>query len=65
MGTAVGLSLFYATIYREDDGTHSLSTYHDAYAYGMISVGLFVGLAFILGVVDLGARRRQHFTSPD
>lgn len=60
VGTAVGLSLFYATIYREDHGRHALEVYHDAYAYGMAAVALFLGLAFVLGVVDLGSRRRAR-----
>lgn len=58
VGTAVGLSLFYATIYRET-GTHDdLVVYHDAYAFGMLSVGLFLALAFVVSIVDLTARRR-------
>ena len=58
VGTAVALSLFYAAIYRES-GTHDdLVVYHDAYAFGMLSVGVFVGLAFIVSIVDLTARRR-------
>ena len=60
IGTAVALSLFYATIYRES-GTHDgLVVYHDAYAFGMISVGLFLGLAFIVSVADLTARRNTE-----
>lgn len=58
VGTAVALSLFYATIYREQDGGAPLTVYHDAYAYGMVSVALFVALAFVVAVVDLSARRR-------
>lgn len=58
VGTAVALSLFYAAIYRES-GTHDdLVVYHDAYAFGMLSVGVFVGLAFIMSIVDLTSRRR-------
>ncbi|MCT9003222.1 MFS transporter [Microbacterium memoriense] len=60
VGTAVALSLFYAAIYRDDSETHSLDVYHQAYAYGMVAVGVFLGLAFLLGVVDLGARRRAR-----
>ncbi len=60
IGTAVGLSLFYATIYREDDATADmLVVYHDAYAIGMISVALFLALAFIVSVLDLKERRRN------
>lgn len=58
VGTAVALSLFYATIYRES-GTHdALVVYHDAYAFGMLSVAIFLALAFIVAIVDLSARRR-------
>lgn len=60
IGTAVALSLFYAAIYRDDSGAHSIDVYHHAYAYGMVAVGVFLGLAFLLGVVDLGARRRAR-----
>lgn len=61
VGTAVGLSLFYSTVYRESDADHhGLEVYHDAYAYGMVAVGVFVALALLVGVVDLGARRRAE-----
>ena len=61
VGTAVGLSLFYSTIYRESDADHhGLEVYHDAYAYGMVAVGIFVALALLIGVIDLGARRRAQ-----
>jgi len=61
VGTAVGLSLFYSTIYRESDAEHhGLDVYHDAYAYGMVAVGIFVALALLIGVIDLGARRRAQ-----
>ena len=60
VGTAVGLSLFYSAIYRES-GTHDdLVVYHDAYTFGMLSVGLFLGLAFLVAVVDLTARRAHR-----
>ncbi|QLD11279.1 MFS transporter [Microbacterium oleivorans] len=60
VGTAVALSLFYSTVYREDDGaTPALEVYHDAYAFGMISVGLFLAVALVLGVSDLSSRRRR------
>lgn len=59
VGTAIGLSLFYSTISREKgDGQGGLAVFHDAYAYGMIAVGAFVALALLIGVIDLGARRR-------
>jgi hypothetical protein len=60
IGTAVALSLFYATIYRES-GTHDdLVVYHDAYAFGMLSVAVFLSLAFIVAIVDLSARRKKR-----
>lgn len=62
IGTAVGLSLFYAAIYREEGDAPNEVVYHDAYMYGMLSVGLFLALAFVLSVVDLGARRRTQAT---
>lgn len=60
VGTAIGLSLFYASIYREKDaGLDSLAVYHDAYAYGMAAVGVFLAIATLVSVVDLiGLRRR-------
>ena len=58
VGTAVALSLFYSAIYRES-GTHDeLVVYHDAYAFGMLSVALFLALAFVVSIVDLTARRK-------
>ncbi|MFE1644049.1 MFS transporter [Microbacterium sp. P01] len=59
IGTAVALALFYATIYRENGATGDAIVYHDAYGFGMISVGLFIAGAFIISVVDLSARRRS------
>ena len=32
--------------------------YHDAYAFGMLSVALFLALAFVVSIVDLTARRK-------
>lgn len=60
VGTAVALALFYATVYREGGGAPANSVvFHDAYGYGMVSVGLFLALAFVVAVVDLSARRKQ------
>jgi MFS family permease len=58
IGTAVALSLFYATIYRENGTQERSAVYHDAYAFGMISVGFFLALAFLVAVLDLTARRK-------
>ena len=63
IGTAVALSLFYATIFREEGGEASTHVvYHDAYAYGMVACAVFVALAFLLGILDLTARRRRKPT---
>jgi len=59
VGTAIGLSLFYSTIYREKgEGHDGLEVFHNAYAYGMVAVGVFVAIALLIGVIDLGVRRR-------
>lgn len=59
VGTAVALSLFYAAIYRDESaGGHGIEVFHDAYTWGMLSVGVFLMIAFLLGVVDLFSRRR-------
>lgn len=59
VGTAVGLSLFYSAIYRESGTADELVVYHDAYAFGMLSVGVFLGIAFLVAIVDLTARRNR------
>ncbi|WP_460775928.1 MFS transporter [Microbacterium sp. GXF7504] len=61
VGTAIALALFYATIYREGagDGQADAAVFHDAYGYGMLTVALFLSVAFIIAVVDLSARRRS------
>jgi MFS family permease len=61
VGTAIALALFYATIYREqDDGAVDAVVFHDAYGFGMVSVGIAVAIAFVIAVVDLSARRRSQ-----
>ena len=60
IGTAIALSLFYSTIYREKgSGESDITLYHHAYAYGMLSVALFIAVAFAIAVLDLGSRRRR------
>ena len=60
VGTAVALSLFYATIYREGDGSApDIVVYHDAYAYGMTAVAIFIAVAFLISIVDLSSRRKK------
>jgi len=65
VGTAIALALFYATVYREQ-GTvdDTVVLYHDAYASGMITVGVFLGLALIVGVADLAGRARSGSQTP-
>lgn len=60
VGVAIALSLFYATIYREEGSAPEIVVYHDAYAYGMAAVAVFVALAFIISIVDLGSRRKKE-----
>jgi MFS family permease len=64
VGTAVALALFYATVFREQGSAADLVVYHDAYAYGMIAVGIFLALALVVGVVDLAGRRRNGAQTP-
>lgn len=63
VGTAIALALFYATVYREQ-GAADLVVYHDAYAYGMIAVGIFLAIALVVGVVDLAGRARRGSQTP-
>ncbi|GAA5202578.1 MFS transporter [Microbacterium jejuense] len=65
VGTAVALSMFYAAIYRESGSHDDLVVFHDAYAFGMLSVGVFLALAFLVAVVDLTARRRVRRSAAD
>lgn len=60
VGTAVALALFYSTIYREQESSPDLVVFRDAYAQGMIAVGVFLGLAVVAAVVDLVGRRRAE-----
>ncbi|MDQ1085083.1 MULTISPECIES: MFS transporter [Microbacterium] len=65
VGTAVALALFYATVYREQ-GTvdDTVVLYHDAYATGMIAVGVFLSLALLAGVADLAKRAKAGSQTP-
>lgn len=66
VGTAIALALFYATIYREDGKATDSVVFHDAYAFGMVAVALFIAFAFVLSVLDLTARkRRERETEPE
>ncbi|MBZ4487699.1 MFS transporter [Microbacterium sp. cx-55] len=60
VGTAIALALFYATVYREQDVAVDAVVFHDAYGFGMVSVGIAVAIAFVISVVDLSVRRRSQ-----
>lgn len=61
VGTAIALALFYATVYREQGGAaEEAVVFHDAYGFGMVTVGMFVAVAFVIALADLGARRRSR-----
>lgn len=64
VGTAIALALFYSTVYREEGAAAGAVVFHDAYAWGMATVGAAVTLALVAAVVDLGARRRSGRTVP-
>ncbi|MER7797827.1 MFS transporter [Microbacterium sp. NPDC096154] len=65
IGMPVAMSLFYATIYREQDHEATLVVYHDAYAFGMLAVGGFILIALAAAVVDLAQRRRAPDGPPE
>ncbi|MGJ8720820.1 MAG: MFS transporter [Salinibacterium amurskyense] len=63
IGTAVALSLFYSTLYNErNSGESTVELYHHAYGMGMIATTVFFAIAILIGVVDLGARKRRERT---
>lgn len=64
VGTAVALALFYAAVYREQGTAAEAAVFHDAYAWGMTTVGGAIALALVAAVVDLGARRRSDGIAP-
>lgn len=60
IGTAVALSLFYSTLYNgRNAGDSTLDLYHQAYGMGMLATTIFFSIALMIGVVDLGARKRR------
>jgi EmrB/QacA subfamily drug resistance transporter len=66
IGTAIALSLFYSTLYREKGSEETnVQLYHHAYGYGMLSVALFLAVAFAIAAADLGSRRRRGRTAAD
>jgi len=58
IGAAIALSLFYSTIFREQDSTPHAEVYNDAYATGLLAVVLFLVASLAVALTDLGARRR-------
>lgn len=60
IGTAVALALFYATVYNESGEGSQLVIYHDAYAFGLMSVAACVSIALLVGVVDVTRTRRAE-----
>lgn len=63
IGTAVALSLFYSTLYNErNSGESTVELYHHAYGMGMIATTVFFSIAILIGVLDLGARKRRERT---
>lgn len=65
VGTAVALALFSATVYRENGDVPDAVVFHDAYGFGMVAVGIFVAVAFVIAVIDLSARRRAAHADED
>lgn len=59
IGTAIALAFFYSTIYSEGDSAPAFVVYHDAYAVGMVAVGVGLSLAFVISLVDLTARAKK------
>ncbi|BDZ63612.1 MFS transporter [Agromyces mangrovi Wang et al. 2018] len=60
VGTAIALSLFYATLYREEGDAPQLEVFHHAYGFGMLAVAVLLAIAFAVGMADLGARVRAR-----
>ena len=59
IGTAIALAFFYATVYSESGTAPTIVVYHDAYALGMVAVGVALALAFVISLVDLTARAKK------
>ncbi|MEJ3406127.1 MFS transporter [Rathayibacter sp. YIM 133350] len=60
IGSAVALSLFYSTLANQPQSDGDLSRFHHAYGYGMLSVAIFLAVAFAVAVIDLGGRLRER-----
>lgn len=59
IGTAIALAFFYATVYSETGAEPVFVVYHDAYAIGMITVGIGIAIAFVISLADLTARAKK------
>lgn len=57
IGTAVTLSLFYATVFGESDAEAQSVVYRDAYIHGLLAVGACLALALLFALLDLRSRR--------
>ncbi|OCG75844.1 MFS transporter [Microbacterium sediminis] len=60
VGTAVTLSLFYATVFGESGGEAQPVVYRDAYLHGLLAVGACLALALVFALMDLRSRRRAR-----
>lgn len=59
IGAAAALAFYYSTITRESSGgVDHVAAHQQGYMYGMLCAVIFLALAFVVGVVDLDARRR-------
>lgn len=59
VGTAVTLSLFYATVFGESGGEAQPTVYRDAYLHGLLAVGACLALALVFALLDLRSRRAR------
>ncbi|HAQ59365.1 MAG TPA: MFS transporter [Microbacterium sp.] len=59
IGSAIALAFFYATIYNEGGSAPTSVVYHDAYAIGMVTVGVALALAFVVSLADLTSRAKR------
>ncbi|MGO1306383.1 MAG: MFS transporter [Microbacterium gubbeenense] len=59
IGVAIALSLFYATIYREEGTVPHTTVFNDAYAMGLLTVIGFLAASLAVALLDLGSRRRD------
>ncbi len=66
IGSAVGLSLFYATIYHEAGSTNAqLPVFRDAYVVSMAAVVVFAVAALVMAILDMRARHLPNARTGD